>query len=461
MNAEAPRQRRALRALLGGLADVPADVEISDLTQDSRAVRPGALFLACRGRRHHGVQYAAAAVAAGARAILWEPAPGVSAPLVEASIVVLAVPGLSAQLGLIADRFFDAPSASLTVAGITGTNGKTTCAWLLSQALNLIGRRATYIGTLGAGVPGAAGLDAALAGIAGPAGLTTPDAVQLQRLLGSLRARGFTTVALEVSSHALEQDRVAGMRFHTALFTNLTRDHLDYHGDMDAYGAAKARLFDWASLVVRVINVDDPFGRALAQRCLTGAVRARLVLTSRVATLWQPEGTDYVHARALESQGSGLTLQIDSSFGAARLSSPLIGEFNADNLLSVLAVLLSWDVPLEAACAALGRCAGPPGRMQPLGGGALPLVLVDYAHTPDALAKALAAARRHCRARLYCVFGCGGERDAGKREPMGRIAALGADEIVITDDNPRHEDPERIAQAILRGVAGSDAAARA
>jgi UDP-N-acetylmuramoyl-L-alanyl-D-glutamate--2,6-diaminopimelate ligase len=193
---------------------------------------------------------------------------------------------------------------------------------------------------------------------------------------------------------------------------------------------------------------------------LSGAAGARLVLTSRLVTPWRPAGIDYVHARALELQDRGLTLQIDSSFGAATLASPLIGEFNADNLLSVLAVLLSWEVPLAAACAALARCIGPPGRMQPLGGGARPLVLVDYAHTPDALAKALAAARRHCRARLYCVFGCGGERDAGKREPMGRIAALGADEIVITDDNPRHEDPERIAQAIMRGVVGTEAAAR-
>jgi len=470
MNAEPSRRQRALKDVLDGLIDVPADVVISDLTQDSRAVRPGAAFLACRGRAHHGLEYAPAAAAAGARAILWEPAPGIAAPPVDDSILVRAVPDLSAQLGPIADRFFDAPSASLTVAGITGTNGKTTCAWVLAQALNLIGRPAACIGTLGAGVPGPSGLDAVAAGLAGPAApsavapttaaLTTPDAIQLQRLLYTLRARSFTAVAMEVSSHALDQERCAGTRFHTALFTNLTRDHLDYHGDMAAYGATKARLFDWPSLVVRVINVDDPFGRTLAQHCLGPPVRTRLVLTSRASRDWLPGGADYVHATAVESQDAGLTLQIDSSFGTARLTSALIGEFNADHLLSVLAVLLGWNVPLEAACAALARCVGPPGRMQPLGGGSLPLVLVDYAHTPDALAKALAAARRHCRARLYCVFGCGGERDVGKREPMGRIAALGADEIVITDDNPRHEDPERIAQAIMQGAAAVDAAGR-
>jgi UDP-N-acetylmuramoyl-L-alanyl-D-glutamate--2,6-diaminopimelate ligase len=461
MNAATPQRWRALKAVLGGLADVPEDVEICDLTADSRAVGPGAAFLACRGRTHHGVQYAAAAAAAGARAILWEPAPGVVAPLVDSSILVHAVPALSTQLGLIADRFFDAPSASLTVAGITGTNGKTTCAWLLAQALNLIGRRCAYIGTLGAGVPASTGLVAGSEGAPELTPLTTPDAVQLQRVLSQLRAGGFGAVALEVSSHALDQDRCAGVRFHTALFTNLTRDHLDYHGDMHAYGAAKARLFDWPSLAVRVINVDDPFGRELAQRGVRAAGRARLFLTSRTRARWNPGDADYVHARSLESLDSGLALEIDSSFGATRLASPLIGEFNADNLLSVLAVLLAWNVPLEAACVALERCAAPPGRMQPLGGGAQPLVLVDYAHTPDALAKALAAARRHCRARLYCVFGCGGERDPGKREQMGRIAALGADLIVITDDNPRREDPAVIAQAIIRGVAAAGAAGRA
>jgi UDP-N-acetylmuramoyl-L-alanyl-D-glutamate--2,6-diaminopimelate ligase len=268
-------------------------------------------------------------------------------------------------------------------------------------------------------------------------------------------------VALEVSSHALDQDRCAGLRIHSALFTNLTRDHLDYHGDMDAYGAAKAKLFDWPSLAVRVINIDDSFGRELAQRYARRGARARLFLSSRAPAPWNPGGVDFVHARAVASLATGLVLVIDSSLGAARLQSPLIGEFNADNLLSVLAVLLAWDMPLAAACAALERCPAPPGRMQPLGGGALPLVLIDYAHTPDALAKALAAARQHCRGRLYCVFGCGGERDPGKREQMGRVAALGADQIIITDDNPRGEDPARITQAIMRGVITAGAAERA
>jgi len=433
---------RPLKAVLGGLVDVPEQLEVSDLTQDSREVRPGAAFFACRGGTHHGVDFAPAAAAAGARAILWEPAPGVLAPSVDASIVVRAVPNLRAQLGYIADRFFDAPSASLTVAGITGTNGKTTCAWLLAQALEHCGRRAAYIGTLGGGAT-----DALTA-----LGTTTPDAVTLQRLLARLRAQAFEMVVMEVSSHALDQDRCAGVRFHTAVFTNLTRDHLDYHPDMRAYGAAKAKLFDWPTLAVRVINIDDPFGLELAQHSRRESQSAQLFLTSQRPSEWLASGADYVCASAIHAGDSGLELEIQSSRGAARLSSALIGDFNVDNLLSVLAVLLAWDVPLAAACEALSRCSAPPGRMQPEGGGLRPLVLIDYAHTPDALAKALHAAREHCRGRLHCVFGCGGERDPGKRAEMGRMAARDADAVIVTDDNPRGEDPQQITDAILQGI---------
>jgi len=449
MNAASVQNWRPLKALLGGLVDVPEYLEVSDLTQDSRSVTPGAAFFACRGGTHHGLEFAAAAAAAGARAILWEPAPGVQAPSVDASIVVRAVPNLRAQLGYIADRFYDAPSASLTVAGITGTNGKTTCAWLLAQALERRGRRAAYIGTLGGGAT-----DALTA-----LGATTPDALSLHRLLASFRAQGFEEVAMEVSSHALDQDRCAGVRFHTAVFTNLTRDHLDYHADMSAYASAKAKLFDWPTLAARVINVDDPFGLELAQDSRRGAESAQLFLTSQRPSEWLASGTQYVCASAVYAGDAGLELEIQSSRGEARLSSALIGDFNVDNLLTVLAVLLAWDVPLPAACEALSHCSAPPGRMQPEGGCAAPLVLIDYAHTPDALAKALQAARTHCRGRLHCVFGCGGERDPGKRGEMGRIAARAADALIVTDDNPRTEDPLQITDAIMQGVMAAGAGA--
>ena len=455
MNLAAAAGWRPLKALLGGLVEVPERLEVSDITQDSRSVTPGAAFLACRGRTHHGLEFVHSAVAAGARAILWEPAPGITPPPLDAAIVVCAVPNLSAQLGFIADRFFDAPSASLTLAGITGTNGKTTCAWLLAQALQLCGRRSAYIGTLGAGAPGA------LATLAH----TTPDALTLHRLLAGLRSSGVDSVAMEVSSHALDQNRCAGVRFHTAVFTNLTRDHLDYHGDMAAYGAAKAKLLDWPTLAARVINVDDPFGMALARdrlqaRLARGAPADRLFLTTQRPGEWSASGADYVCATAVGAAETGLAIEIDSSRGAARLHSSLIGDFNVENLLTVLAVLLAWDVPLALACDALARCAAPPGRMQPEGGGGLPLALIDYAHTPDALAKALRAARRHCRGRLWCVFGCGGERDLGKRPEMGRIAAQLADAIIVTDDNPRREDPAAIVAPIVAAIAAAGGAAR-
>jgi UDP-N-acetylmuramoyl-L-alanyl-D-glutamate--2,6-diaminopimelate ligase len=453
MSFEAQPTWRPLRAVLGGLVDIPDRLEVSDITQDSRSVIPGAAFLACQGRTHHGLKFVRDALAAGARAVLWEPAPGISAPALDPEIVVRAVPNLHSQLGYIADRFFDAPSASMTVAGVTGTNGKTTCAWLLAQALNLCGRRAAYIGTLGFGTPG----------VMRTLEQTTPDAVTLQRTLAQLRSSGVESIAMEVSSHALDQNRCAGMRIHTAVFTNLTRDHLDYHGDMESYGAAKAKLFNWPTLAARVINVDDAFGMELARERLqgAGAVPSRLFLTSQRSNEWLTSGADFVYTEGVRATTQGLELDIESSRGETLLRSHLVGDFNVDNLLSVFATLLAWDVPLDQARDALQRCSAPPGRMQPDGGGALPLVLVDYAHTPDALSKALHAARTHCDGRLWCVFGCGGERDVGKRGLMGQVAAQLADEIVVTDDNPRRENPDRIVAAIMEGVIAAGAGWRA
>ena len=440
---------KALGPVLAGLAEVPANLRVSDITQDSREVSSGSAFLACRGHSHHGLEYAPRAAAAGARVILWESAPGVAPPALDESIVVREVPALRAQLGLIADRFFDSPSARLKIAAVTGTNGKTTCAWLLAQALTLLGGRAAYLGTLGVGAPGA--LESLTH--------TTPDAITLHRLLARLLERGFDTLAMEISSHALAQDRAAGVRLHSAAFTNLTRDHLDYHGDMTRYGEAKAKLFAWPQLRARVFNIDDAFGRLLAER-YRPLTRAADAASAPAASLWLTSrqarpataANEYVFARQLALTADGLELEVDSSRGSGRIQSALRGAFNAENLLTCLAVLLAWEVPLDRACATLARCAPAPGRLQPEGGAGLPLVLIDYAHTPDALSAALAAARAHCRGRLWCVFGCGGERDVGKRAQMGRIAAEAADELIVTDDNPRGEDPAQIVAAILQGV---------
>jgi UDP-N-acetylmuramoyl-L-alanyl-D-glutamate--2,6-diaminopimelate ligase len=430
---------RPLKALLGGAFDVPESVEVSELTLDSREVRPGSLFLACRGQRQHGLAHARAAAAAGARAILWEPAPGISPPALEREVLLVAVPELHAQAGFIADRFFAAPSARLAVAAVTGTNGKSTCAWLLADALTRCGRPTAYIGTLGHGPVGA--LQAT--------SLTTPDAVTVHRWLAEEVAAGMRAVSMEVSSHALDQQRCAGVRFQAAAFTNLTHDHLDYHGDMASYGAAKARLFEWPTLHARVFNVDDDTGRELARR---HREQDGVWITARLTETALAPQARFVRAQSVRAGDRGLELQLQTSAGPARLRSPLLGEFNADNLLTVLALLLGLDVPLAEAVAALEQCHAPAGRMEALGGDSLPLAVIDYAHTPDALQKALTALRGHTRGQLWCVFGCGGERDSAKRGVMGGIAATLADQVIVTDDNPRSEDPALIAAAIVAGM---------
>ncbi|MBS0579903.1 MAG: UDP-N-acetylmuramoyl-L-alanyl-D-glutamate--2,6-diaminopimelate ligase [Proteobacteria bacterium] len=432
---------RLLGEITAGMAEVPADLMVSDLTLDSRAVTPGALFLACNGRTHHGLRFAAEAVTRGARAILYEQEGVTEAPRLPAGIFVAGVRDLSERIGYIADRFFAAPSQQLTIAGITGTNGKTTCAWLLAQALEHCHRPAAYIGTLGYGRPAHVT----------PTVHTTSDAVTVQRQLAQLKALGAECVCMEVSSHALDQARVNGVRFNTAVFTNLTRDHLDYHGTMEAYGEAKARLFAWPDLSHRVINIDDPFGAQLAR----SGDAASLIVTTRLGQDI-PAVAQFVRASRVRPDPSGLLIEVHSSWGTAELAARLIGEFNVDNTLAVLAVLLAWGVPLGEAVRALGKCRAASGRMEMFGGrGRTPLAIVDYAHTPDALANALRAARLHCRGVLRVVFGCGGDRDAGKRPMMGRIAAELADDLIITDDNPRSEDPARIVADILDGVGAS------
>jgi UDP-N-acetylmuramoyl-L-alanyl-D-glutamate--2,6-diaminopimelate ligase len=457
---------RALRHLLSGITEAPDDIMVTDVTLDSREVRPGALFLACRGHRpgnqRHGIEFAAQATERGARAVIYEtPAAGETRALEAAARLlqrvrqragqdedqfVVAVPDLSVYLGTIADRFFGQPSQALQVVGVTGTNGKTTCAWLIAQALSLCGRPAAYIGTLGYGAIGALR----------PVTHTTADVISVHRQLALLRATGSQAVAMEVSSHALDQGRVDEVHFETAAFTNLTQDHLDYHGTLDAYGAAKARLFARPTLSARVINVDDAFGRQLA----AGPGPGRLVLTGRTA---RAGGAEYVTATRVQALSDGFELMLQSSWGEARLRVALLGEFNVDNVLTTLAVLLAAQVPLAQAVTALGRCVPAPGRMQRVAGSgaaARPTVIVDYAHTPDALQKALAAARAHCRGRLQVVFGCGGDRDAQKRPIMGRIAAAGADAVTVTDDNPRSESPATIIRDILAGIPGGAGAVR-
>ena len=420
-----------LSTLLAGLVDTPLvhDPEISGITLDSRAVQQGWLFIAVPGARTDGRAYIAGAYSRGAVAAVYE-VNGFETDARNANAI--GVRGLRQHVGTIADRFFEAPSRKLKVVGVTGTNGKTTTTHLLAQVLDRPEARCGLIGTLGSGFPGE--LD--------PSVHTTPDAVSVHRLMAEFVAVGAKAVCMEVSSHALDQARVAGVMFDIAVFTNLTRDHLDYHGDMDAYAEAKARLFDFPHLKAAVINQDDAFGRALIAR-----LRSRTPVLS-----FGLQGGD-VQANTVETSPDGLALSIATPQGEARLRSPLLGRFNAANLLAVLAVLLAAGVPLAEAADALAQAQPVAGRMERFGGSdAQPLVVVDYAHTPDALEKALQALREHTHGKLVCVFGCGGDRDRGKRAQMGQIAEQLADIVILTNDNPRHEDPAAIIREISAGM---------
>jgi UDP-N-acetylmuramoyl-L-alanyl-D-glutamate--2,6-diaminopimelate ligase len=427
-----------LGTLLQGMAAVPHDVLLTDLSLDSRQVRPGGAFLACRGLRHHGLEFAADVVQRGAAAIVWEPDGTHLPPVMKSDIVLAAVPQLSARASELADRFFAAPSQQLDVVGVTGTNGKTTCAWMLAQALTHCHQPAAYLGTLGS----------AFAGTLSAGDLTTPDAIAVQRSLAQFLAKGARAVAMEVSSHGLVQDRVRAVRFAAAVFTNLSRDHLDFHGDMTNYGAAKARLFERDEVRLRVFNIDDAFGAQLAAR---PQFADSIVCSSRATDIARHHGP-WLRARDAEFSTAGTTFELESTFGAARIESALLGEFNVDNLLAVLAVLLGRGISLAQAVAAVKVLTAPAGRLQTFTAPGRPLVVVDYAHTPDALDKALQVLRRHCAGRLIAVFGCGGDRDRGKRPLMGSIAARRADQVLLTDDNPRSEDGDRIIADIAAGV---------
>ncbi|NHA16079.1 UDP-N-acetylmuramoyl-L-alanyl-D-glutamate--2,6-diaminopimelate ligase [Thioalkalivibrio sp. XN279] len=429
-----------LGELLGAAAPAAhATLGVTDISLDSRRITPGALFLAVPGTRSHGLQHAAAAAAAGAACVAWEPASGLGAPRLPEGCVAFPVPGLRARLGEIADRFFGAPSRCLEVVGITGTNGKTTCAHLVAGALERAGRRAGLVGTLGAGPVGALQ----------PSALTTPDVVEVHRTLADLAGLGLRAVAMEVSSHALDQGRVDGVRYAVAAFTNLSRDHLDYHPSLEAYGACKARLFLEHAPRVSVINTLDAFGRELAAQLPADA--RRLVLTADTGP--GAAGETRLRLVGVEALADGLAVALAGEFGQAALRSPLLGAFNAENLAIAFGVLLALGLAPDEAADALGVLRAPAGRMEAFPDAARNvLAVVDYAHTPDALAKALTALRRHCRGRLWCVFGCGGDRDRGKRPEMGRIAEQLADEIVITDDNPRSEDGVAIVADILGGL---------
>jgi len=419
----------SLATLLEDWCETPPKMNIDGISMDSRRVRPGDAFIAVAGGTTHGMVFAAEAEARGARVIIHDGlavAPQTGVPLVM-------VDGLGKLMPRLAARFYHCPSDRLTIAGVTGTNGKTSTAHFIAQAWQRTHGKAGLIGTIGYG---------ALSSLM-PAELTTPDPVTVQRMLAECIDEGVENVAMEVSSHALEQGRCAEVAFSAAVFTNLSRDHLDYHGSMECYAAAKRRLFTDCHPGFAVINVDDEFGRSLAAE-----------LSGRVEVLpYGTNGSSELRAAVLKMDSTGMRLKLSGPWGEGCVHTGLLGRFNVYNLLAAAGTLTLLGMPWDQVMHQIEIMCPVPGRMHCLGGEHdQPLVVVDFAHTPDALKQALTALRAHLHGRLTCVFGCGGDRDRGKRPIMAAVVESLADRVVVTTDNSRGEQPQNIFEDMLAGM---------
>ncbi len=415
--------------LLGSSAGVHGSVEITDLVLDSRQVTPGSAFVAIPGTQEHGLSHAEDALRRGAAIIIYEPT-SVFSSIPEFSIPI---EGLSDRLGELARKFFWCDLSPQAVAGVTGTNGKSTVAYLIAQAMSSTGAACGYVGTLGYGMPPDLKEH----------GLTTPDCLTLHREVRDLRS---PYVAVEVSSHALAQDRISGLNISTAVFTNLSRDHLDYHGDLASYRREKAKLFQRSGLSQAVLNVDDLFASTLLRGLSDDVTKISVSTRDSSADLF---------GQVLRADLDGITVQISGPCGTGLIRSKLVGDFNGENLLLALGVLFTWDVTIADACEILSFCQTPPGRMEVFRGSVnAPWVIVDYAHSPTALENVLTCLNHYSAAEIWCVFGCGGGRDPGKRPLMGAVAAKLADHVVLTNDNPRDEDPSEIIAQIHSAITG-------
>ena len=450
-------------------------VPITRLVTDSRAVQRGDTFVAYPGEKTDGRQFISQAIERGANAVIWE---SQHFAWNDAwSVPNLGVADLRHKAGWLADKVYGAPSEKVWTIGITGTNGKTSSCHWIAHGMNDAGKKCALIGTLGNGFADALYASAN----------TTPDAIRVHTLLAYYLRDGAQAVAMEVSSHALAQGRVNGVRFDVALLTNLSRDHLDYHGDMESYAASKRKLFDWDRLKYAVLNLDDEFGAELAEQLRNETVEVIAYgMTDAALQLAGQLGIRMVYGHLVEMSGDGLRLEVNTSWGGAQLNSALIGRFNAANLLGALAVLLVSDIGLSDAVRSLSKVQAVAGRMQRLGAAQQPTVIVDYAHTPDALEKVLLTLREVCPAsgedvdtpagsstrgghasgcpeaappplrRLICVFGCGGDRDRGKRAMMGLVAERFSDHCIVTSDNPRSENPRHIIAEVVSGMTANN-----
>lgn len=424
-----------------------ASLVVHNLCLDTRQLKAGDVFIAFAGVKVDGRDFIAKAVELGAVAILVEADKSWQGIDWLGNVPVIAVENLPERVSQIAGYFFNEPSKKIHLIGITGTNGKTTCSLMAAQMLALLQQKSAVIGTLGYGL-----LDATVIAplsqqinLLTSTGLTTPDPVTLQRLLDELNQQGASSAAVEVSSHSLQQKRVAGLQFSTAIFTNLTQDHLDYHGDLVSYGNVKAQLLQMPGLRTAVINLDDSWTASLQARAPSGVK----VLSYSI------EKTADVCATNIELHARGVRAHIATPWGSADIDMPLLGKFNLSNLLSVIAAIGAQGFSLEQILPLINRLEPAPGRMQliTVDQSAQEIqVIVDYAHTPDALENTLTAIHQHKAGRVWTVFGCGGDRDKSKRPLMGKIAERFSDYVIVTNDNPRSENPATIAADIVRGM---------
>ena len=444
MTAHKKEFTKSLKTLLLDIVDVSDkdDCEVLGLSLNSNTINEGDIFFALAGSKQHGLNFAADAISKGACAVLWEDESGrddvVMLDSLSKHVPLIPVVNLKQKVGVVAERFLDEPSKQMFMVGVTGTNGKTSCSQFMAQAL-MQDEKCCVVGTLGNGF-----LDELQATVH-----TTPDAISLHQLLADFKQQGADSVVMEVSSHGLSQGRVAGVAFDMAIFTNLSRDHLDYHGDMESYGNAKKLLFSYSDLKTVIVNVDDDFGREIAES-IQGDVK---VIRYGIEQQYDVD----VRASKIRTDRSGVHFDVITPWGSAIVSSKLLGRFNVSNLLAVFSALLAKGVRFEHAVTRISNLTSVPGRMESISSkGDAPSFVVDYAHTPDALAKALQSLRDHIDKNrggsLWCVFGCGGDRDQGKRGEMGEIAEQYADHVVITDDNPRTEAASHIVSQILEGI---------
>jgi len=431
-----------------GLIEQCHGININALVQDNRKARSGNLFIAHQGYNTHGLLYAQDAVAKGVSVVLWDGDLGNRDEILDSisnKVLCLHCEDLKYKVGAIASRYYDQPSLSLNTIGVTGTDGKTSIAHFLAQCLDAYDVHCGILGTLGNG----------FINDLHPTGLTTVDALLVQKTLSEIQLAGANHVVMEVSSHGLDQGRVNGVAFSVAVFSNMATDHLDYHGTLDNYAAAKKRLFFTPGLAAAVINLDDEFGRVLAKEVSDHVCVWGYSLEQDVSK-YKGCADYFIHVKQITAFENGYHLSVKTPKGDADFDLPLLGRFNVSNALAVLSTLLVSNFSLQHAVSSLSAVQSVDGRVEIIAEPDKPVVVVDYAHTEQGLSAVCSSVREHFDGELWCVFGCGGDRDRSKRALMAKVAEKFADRIIVTTDNPRHEDPQAIIDEVMTGFASTD-----